>query len=55
MALHSADGGVLTSFSVLVPASRAGVLQDPRTLALAKEARTEMDQEIRAAGLSLQA
>jgi hypothetical protein len=55
MALHSADGGVLASFAVLVPAARADVLGDPRTLALVTEARTEMDQAIRAAGLSLQA
>ncbi|GAA1789213.1 hypothetical protein GCM10009712_40690 [Pseudarthrobacter sulfonivorans] len=55
MSLHSADGGVLASFAVLVPASRADVLRDPRTLALVHEARTEMDQAIRAAGLRLQA
>lgn len=55
MALHSAEGGVLASFSVLVPASRAHVLRDPKTLALVTEAQKEMNQEIRAAGLTFQA
>ena len=55
MALHSAAGSVLASFSVLVPSSRADVLRHPTTLALMTEAQTEMDLEIRTAGLSLQA
>ncbi|WP_344382907.1 IclR family transcriptional regulator [Georgenia ruanii] len=51
MALHDAAGGVLAAFAVLVPVSRAEVLTDPTTLALAAEARTDMDLEIGAAGL----
>ncbi|WP_310051505.1 IclR family transcriptional regulator [Arthrobacter ginsengisoli] len=55
MALHGAGGGVLASFSVLVPSSRADVLRRPTTRALMTEAQTEMDLEIQTARLSLQA
>ena len=50
MALHRSEGSVLASFAVCVPASRAEMLEDPRTLALVRSAQTEMDQEIKDVG-----
>lgn len=53
MALHDAGGGPLAAFAVLVPSSRSAVLDDPTTLAMAREAQADMDLEISAAGLEV--